>query len=349
MPQPIARDSPVDVTESSPEPEHATPPVAESATPAKPLRNTRKLAMIAGLGAVVAVNVALISSPPRPSAEAPSAAPSATTAESAEPAPANAELEPLPPLVGAKRVVEPDEEKIADEPSAPKPKTSKHFRTVNEAAARTCSTSAVDGLSRQIIAQARCIDPGAFVALPRQPNISAAAHVFLNFDRAARDELVAVLKAHPKWTMKINSALRTVAQQYMLSRWAKQKRCNIELATPPGESNHETGLALDISDPMRWRSTLEAHGFRWLGKIDRVHFDYKGVTASSHTNVDVTAFQQLWNRNHPDDRVAETGTYDAETERRLKEAPAAGFERGASCGSDRPASSGGGSSRTRAR
>ena len=150
---------------------------------------------------------------------------------------------------------------------------------------------------------------------------------------AARDRLLKALDARKGSTMTINSALRTVAQQYLVWRWSASKRCGVQLATPPGESNHETGLALDIAEQADWRQTLEAHEFHWLGAIDRVHFDYKGTTGSSSTQraTDVLAFQQLWNKNNPSDAISETGRYNAETEKRLKKAPADGFAIGATC------------------
>ena len=141
--------------------------------------------------------------------------------------------------------------------------------------------------------------------------------------------------AHPDRTLKVHSALRTVAQQYLLSRWAVGKRCGVQLANRPGESNHETGLALDVGEHAAWRPVLESEGFHWLGSIDRVHFDYVGAGATHHDGLDVRAFQRLWNRNHPEDSIAETGHYDEATERRLKRSPAGGFPSGARCGRGR--------------
>lgn len=219
--------------------------------------------------------------------------------------------------------------------------------TVSQASSRSCSTSIVEGLSRQIIVQARCEDVDAFASVPARPNLVTGTHVFLYLEATARDRLVRVLDAHPDRTMTVRSALRTVAQQYLLSRWASAKRCGIQLATLPGESNHETGLALDIGDPKAWRPALEQQGFRWLGAIDRVHFDFTGPGVTPHSGLDVLAFQQLWNRNHPDDRIAENGRYGAETEVRLKSSPAAGFPLGPKCSDVRGA--GGSPSRLRAR
>ena len=131
--------------------------------------------------------------------------------------------------------------------------------------------------------------------------------------------------------MILHSALRTIAQQYLVYRWAATRRCNIQRAADPGESNHETGLALDISQPGDWRPALESEGFRWLGKVDRVHFDYKGDGIASKRKIDILAFQQLWNDNYPGDSIAEDGRYDDAMEQRLKKAPADGFKHGAKC------------------
>lgn len=241
-------------------------------------------------------------------------------------APASAGLEKS---AEAEREPEPE-----PEPAKPKPKAESKKAlpgTVAEAATRSCSTSSVDGLSRQIIAQSRCIDPKAFVLIPSRPNLVLGTAVFPYMEASARDRLLKILDANKKKTLTVNSALRTVAQQYLVWRWSANRRCGVQLATPPGDSNHETGLALDIADPMGWRSVLEKNEFRWLGSIDKVHFDYVGKKSAVRNNVDVIAFQQLWNRNHSDDPISETGRYDEETEARLRKSPAAGFGQGARC------------------
>jgi hypothetical protein len=228
-------------------------------------------------------------------------------------------------------------------PSHEKPTKKTKGRTVQWAAERACSTAHVDGLSRQIIEESRCLEANAFARVPLRQNLSSPAHVFLYLDAPARDHLMRALSAHPDRILKVHSALRTVAQQYLLSRWAAGKRCGVQLANRPGESNHETGLALDVGGHTEWRSALESEGFRWLGSIDRVHFDYVGADATHHEGLDVRAFQRLWNRNHPDDAIAESGTYDHATEQRLKRSPAGGFPSGPRCGggSDHRVASGG--------
>jgi hypothetical protein len=232
------------------------------------------------------------------------------------------------------------EDGVEGEPSSTKPEKPRHFRTVQDAASRSCSTASVEGLSRQIINEARCINPNAFVPLPSRPNLVLGSHVFPFLDVAARDHLMRVLDAHRDGTMTINSALRTVAQQYLVWRWSANKRCGVQLATPPGDSNHESGLAVDIAEETKWRPALEAQEFHWLGAGDRVHFDYKGSSSSPHRSVDVQAFQRLWNRNHTDDSITSDGNYSPATEQRLKKAPPDGFRIGPNCAKSKFAKSG---------
>lgn len=207
----------------------------------------------------------------------------------------------------------------------------KRYDTVQQAAAESCSTASIDGLSRQIIEQARCLNPNAFAPLPARPNLVLSPNVFPYLELEARDHLVRALDTHSSGKMTVNSALRTVAQQYLVSRWAAGKRCGVQLATPPGESHHEVGAALDIAEPARWRSALEEQGFRWLGSSDRVHFDYKGGSDETLVATDVRAFKVLWNRNHPEDTVTVDGHYSPAVERRLRRAPARGFLVGPTC------------------
>jgi hypothetical protein len=221
----------------------------------------------------------------------------------------------------------------AEEPEEPaKPRPPKHFASVQEAAAGSCSTESIEGLSKQIIEQARCLNPTALVQLPTRPNLELGPHVFPFLAADAKDHLLRVLDAHKAVTMKLNSALRTVAQQYLVWRWSATKTCGVVLATRPGESNHEVGLALDVAEHATWRSALENEQFHWLGASDRVHFDYQTKSPPSRKMNDVLAFQKLWNRNHPSERLVEDGVYAPPVEQRLKVAPADGFKLGPSCG-----------------
>jgi hypothetical protein len=223
------------------------------------------------------------------------------------------------------------EDGFEEEPGPSKPARPKHFGTVQQAAAGSCSTASVDGLSRQIIDQVRCADLKAFVPLPARSNLVLESHTFPYLESAARDHLLRVLDAHRNQTMRVHSVLRTVAQQYLVWRWAAGRRCGVQMATAPGDSNHETGRALDIANVAEWRPALEAEDFHWLGASDNVHFDFKSHRSLPQGPPDILAFQRLWNRNHPEDRITESGRYDTNTEQRLKKSPTAGFSVGASC------------------
>jgi hypothetical protein len=208
--------------------------------------------------------------------------------------------------------------------------------TVAEAAQTSCSTSSVKGLSQQIIDQSACIDPNAFVKVPAQPNLVLGAAVFPYLELPAKNAFVNALKSKPGTTMTVNSMLRTVAQQYLLYSWSLAGKCGIGLAAKPGNSNHETGLALDIQQYNTWMTALQNNGFKWFGNSDAVHFDYNGAGAVSYKGMDVKAFQQLWNINHPNDLIDEDGVYGPMTESRLKQAPAGGFAKGANCNAPKP-------------
>ncbi|HYP89638.1 MAG TPA: M15 family metallopeptidase [Polyangiaceae bacterium] len=326
------------------DPEHGSPPpVAPRRTW---LQQNRTLAMTlgcAGLCVVIAGDVYwMLKSDARRRAPGASGA-VATPSRDAPPLASPAAVLPSPSASGAAGDEPSDATDVLDyesddgEPREPKPSAPKHFSTVQQAAVESCTTASVDGLSRQIIAQARCIKPNAFVPLPTRPNLVIASQVFPYLELEARDRLLKALDAKPKVKMTINSALRTVAQQYLVWRWSATKRCGVPLATPPGESNHEIGIALDIAEAGTWRPALEAQQFKWLGKSDRVHFDYKGGgSAPSGTATDVLAFQKLWNRNHPADKINEDGRYSPAVEQRLRQAPPDGFELGPSCAKPTP-------------
>ncbi len=217
--------------------------------------------------------------------------------------------------------IEPPDERVG---------VARQAQSVDEAAGASCSTTAVKGLSEQIVAQGNCNAPGAFVAVPAPSNVTYGSSVFAYLEQPAKDAFLAAAD-ESGMHMSINSMLRTVAQQYLLYRWYQTATCGIGLAAPPSTSNHESGLAFDVEEYAAWKSALEAHGFVWFGASDPVHYDYEGTGSVDHRGVDVLAFQQLWNKNHPNDTLSEDGEYGPATEARLKQAPADGFAMGASC------------------
>ena len=203
--------------------------------------------------------------------------------------------------------------------------------TVEQALSSGCSTAAIKPLSQQIVDEMRCMDPNDFVEVPARPNLVTTDAVFPYLIKPARDRLVAALDANPSKTMTTASMFRTVGQQYLLRRWYEQGKCGITAAAQPGASNHETGLAIDISEYSSWKSPLESRGFDWFGNSDKPHYDYEGSGATSFKGRDVKAFQRLWNRNHSSDKIGEDGVWGNQTKSRLQQSPAHGFAIGAVC------------------
>lgn len=90
-----------------------------------------------------------------------------------------------------------------------------------------------------------------------------------------------------------------------------------------------------------WDETLLEHGFEHPIPTDAPHYELFGNAAFRDESaylqeLSVLAFERLWNRNNPEDAIAEDGVYDAETKARLGDSPVEGFPIGA-C----PAGSGG--------
>jgi hypothetical protein len=198
--------------------------------------------------------------------------------------------------------------------------------TVERAVSTSCSTSAVHGLAQQLVDEVNCMSPDTLGSIDNLPGVNFEDVVFPYLQTPAARALA---KAGARTPIHVNSALRTIPQQYLLFRWAAQHRCGIALAAHVGHSNHEQGLAVDIQE--EHTSAMTAAGFRWFGSADPVHNDYVGGGSVDLAGLDTKAFQRLWNRNHPNDKISEDGDYGPETESRVKQSPAAGFAQGASC------------------
>ena len=191
-----------------------------------------------------------------------------------------------------------------------------------------CSTAIVAGLSKQLIAEQNCIRPNALDSFAGASGVSIGAGVNAFLEPNAVSGLKAAVTAHGG-SISINSALRTLAQQYLLYKW--QGTCGIQIAATPGNSNHETGIAIDVGDYSGWRTSLESHGWRWYGSGDVVHFDYIGAGSVDLRADSVQAFQRLWNLNNPGDKIAEDGAWGPSTEARLAKTDANGFAKGSTC------------------
>jgi hypothetical protein len=190
-----------------------------------------------------------------------------------------------------------------------------------------CSTAVVIGLSKQIAQEAGCEDPTSFVSFQGAAGITLASNAVLPFlQKDARTDLEAVAKAD---ALDVTSALRTLAQQYLLYEWFEQGKCGITAAATVGNSNHEGGRAVDLGNYADVITVMADHGWAHDVPGDVVHFDH--TASPDDRGEDIRAFQVLWNANNPNDQIGVDGEYGPETEARLQASPAAGFAIGASC------------------
>ncbi|MFN6569242.1 M15 family metallopeptidase [Dendronalium sp. ChiSLP03b] len=188
----------------------------------------------------------------------------------------------------------------------------------------------VRGLDRQIIFIMQRENPTSlvsFIDIDAELNKNST---FPLLQPAAKKALGQAIRKRTK-KLIINAAYRSITSQLLLHNYSKQEQCGIIIAAIPGKSNHQTGLAIDIEDFTGWRSYLEAEGWRWLGPVDPVHFDFVGSRISDIKELPIKSFQKLWNLNNPEDKLPENGIYDSETEKRLNQAPPDGFPKGEKC------------------
>jgi hypothetical protein len=197
--------------------------------------------------------------------------------------------------------------------------------TVGDKISASCTTASVAGLSHQIAAEIGCIAPGTLERFAATGGIRFTSSAVLPYLHP--DAVRALQAAAAQREVDLNSAFRTVAQQYLLYRWYQAGRCGIPIAASPGTSNHESARAIDVADWSGDLSDLERHGWSHDVPGDVVHFEH--LASADLRGLDVHAFQRLWNRNHPGDRIAEDGAYGPQTGARLERSPADGFAIGA--------------------
>jgi N-acetylmuramoyl-L-alanine amidase len=188
---------------------------------------------------------------------------------------------------------------------------------------RTCTTTSAHGLSRQILAEMNVLVPGILVSYG-ELNVDIHSLQFPLLQQRAKDGLARAIERRGR-RLNVNSGYRTCAQQFLLHNWRRLGLCGLDLVANPGRSNHESGLGLDIEDHNGWRPFLEREGWRWLGRRDKVHFDFVGG-GRPIGNVGVKAFQTLWNRNFPDQRITADGVYGPQTAEKLGLSPSEGFD-----------------------
>ena len=196
--------------------------------------------------------------------------------------------------------------------------------------ARNVDTGRVSGLSRQIIAQMNTLQTGILINFESLPGISSSGETHLNLylQAGAKETLRAALREgtskQPNLKMTINSAYRTVAQQHVLYQAFRRDPKLIPLAAKPGNSNHENGLAIDVSNYSVWKPYLLAHGWQWLGGNDPVHF-FENNGRDDVNNLGVKAFQTLWNKYNPTDLMTVDGNFGDQTAAKMDRSPIAGF------------------------
>ncbi len=202
--------------------------------------------------------------------------------------------------------------------------------TVGTVARTACSTAGTRGISLQMLGEVECLRPGTLARIDNVSGVSLSAGALPRLSAAAVGKL---RSAAAGGALSLSSATRSTAQQFVLYYWYVNRRCTnvVKLAARPGRSNHESGVAIDVPEYSAARSRLSANGFQWFGSGDPVHFDYVGAGAVDIRSLMVKAFQRLWNRNNPGDRIAEDGAWGAQTSARMDRAPAGGFATGPAC------------------
>jgi uncharacterized protein (TIGR03382 family) len=199
--------------------------------------------------------------------------------------------------------------------------------TVADYVGSSCSTAVVIGLSKQISDEIACEHPGGLTHFDSSASVKITSSAVLQYLEAdAEADLVKAGNASP---VQVNSAFRTVVQQYLLYAWYQQGRCGIPIAATPGTSNHESGRAVDLANYSGEIGNMANHGWAHDVAGDAVHFDHNA--SPDIRGEDIKAFQVLWNRNNPGDQIAEDGAYGPATESRIRQAPATGFAIGPTC------------------
>jgi hypothetical protein len=186
-----------------------------------------------------------------------------------------------------------------------------------------CSTVGLKGLDQQIITKMNEIDPNCLVSF-EELNVECGPAVWAFLQLPAKKALAKAIADRGK-PMIINSAYRTIAQQQVLYNHYKAGKCDIAIAALPPQSNHQSGLAIDIQDPFGWKPFLERHGWQHL-VTDPPHFDFQGSGTRDIRELAVLAFQRVWNEHNLNDQIDDEGDFGPETQKRLNNSFVEGFD-----------------------
>ena len=193
------------------------------------------------------------------------------------------------------------------------------FQGLLQDAPGAASTAIVNGLSQQLIHQLQLILPNVFVSFD-DLNVDLSDAAFPYVQASAKQALQSAIQDRGM-KLLVNSCYRTIAQQMLLYN---DRSNNGNPVAPPGTSNHQTGLAIDIEDPRGWEPYLMKYGWNPLPGDDP-HFDYEGGGTIDIRDQSILAFQQLWNKNNPNNQIGEDGGFGSQTEGALNQSPAQGF------------------------
>jgi len=194
-----------------------------------------------------------------------------------------------------------------------------------------CSTVILRDLDNQILQEMnRIITADALVSYQELNNVNNRAAVYPLLQPEAKESLKRVLNLRNGTTLRVNSAYRSIAAQYMLEKLIGMGLCysNVPVA-PVGESNHQRGLALDVDAPYSWADAFQAENWIWgeyFEYSDPPHFAYRiGRDTPDTGNLAIRAFQQLWNKHNISDPIAQDSIWGPTTESRLDRSPIGGF------------------------
>jgi hypothetical protein len=225
---------------------------------------------------------------------------------------------------------------------------------------KACTTAFVRGIDKQILAAFQKLRPNALVPVD-SPQIVWSGWGKPVLQGAVANDLLSALTTKPSIKLRINSAWRSVADQYVLSNCS-----NGNATASPGLSNHLDGTAVDLNPAMskqqcnvlagsnsqvdvasvhpEFGAAMQAKGFLWYGSDklgasacgDPPHFDHVAENSSEMRSVGMQAFQNLWDQYNPADPIPSAERANAiagrlsgsdlpDTLQKLARSPAAGF------------------------
>jgi N-acetylmuramoyl-L-alanine amidase len=179
------------------------------------------------------------------------------------------------------------------------------------------STSGVDGLSDQIIAEMG----DSLLVRFAHPRFILGENCDPYFHPTAVKKLRYALDSNPKLKMWCNSAYRSPVRQFVLREFLERRINGITAAAQVGTGNHERGLAIDLKNYIEWQFWLMSDGWHWQGENDPMHFDIS--VDSNVPSMAIQAYQRL--ANHHGANLKVDGIWGDATRLSMLSAPAYGW------------------------